>query len=482
MLKILTSFLIVNLFFHSYIIEATATTKEAVIRTRFNRLISRTKFKGRTGVYIRYLGGSRIYRYRSATLMQPASCVKIMTLGTALREMGEKYRFSTKLSGNYSKNTMTTPLYWWSNGDPSVSLDHLRAMVKKIKTAGITSIPKGVIIDTSWFTRKRPPGFDWFYGSQGYLTVPSPVALDGNTVPVEITVENGKPEVQCPLKSPFIKCTNNVRSGKRTKNLRVIAKLNKNILEITALGFISTKSSKEIRRVRVYNPELFAAGILIQVLRDEGIIVPDTWNRGKTPDKTTVLATHSSDNLIELVKSASKHSNNFWSENILNALGALKFSTPGNTQKGLKVVHAMLARSGIGRGKYILSNGSGLFGKTMVSPYTLVSIMQRYSTLKWLHKAMIDSMARPGKEGTLGKRLTEPLTASTVYAKTGTLNSASCLAGYVINKNKTVLFAIINDQLQGGKVIARKMQDEMVITLAKLVTGRKITTNPPRIK
>lgn len=444
--------------------------------------MKRSTVKSRHGVYARWLGGKGIYRWRSKTPMQPASCIKILSTGTALREMGRSFRFETSFYGKYKGNIMTTPLFWKGSGDPSFSVDDLRSVVLKLKRLGIQSIPGGITIDNYAFSRRRTTGFEWKHGTEGYLTAPNAVSVEGNSVGIDIFLKDGKPTVECQVKSPFLKCINKLKTGKKTKKVRAYSRLQDKYLEVVVLGRVGKNHKKKIHeRVRTFKPEMFTAGVLIQLLKDNGIKVPDQFRRGKVPKDTPLLAVHKSKPLFELVKSTNKFSNNFWAENILRALGRYKSGKAGSTWLGLKRVRSMMTRSGIKSSRYVISNGSGLFGKSSISPYSLVSVLQRYSTLSWLHRDIVDSMARPGRDGTLHSRLTTSLTWDILYAKTGTLRTASCLSGYLIHKNRTIIFSVMNDKLKDSARHARKFQDEVVKTLAKLIKGLKISTKPPVI-
>ena len=79
-----------------------------------------------------------------------------------------------------------------------------------------------------------------------------------------------------------------------------------------------------------------------------------------------------------------------------------------------------------------------------------------------------DSLAIAGKDGTLDDRMRGTAAAGNAHAKTGTLNVAICLSGYVTSANDhLVAFAIL---INGGSVDwgkATEAQDKIVVALAK---------------
>lgn len=478
MRKIMDPLRIVKSWFFLPLILATAWPapargQEAELKKKWDRLIREDRTAGRKAVYARWSGvNKRIYGHNLDTPMVPASCLKILSTGVVLRHMGASYRFTSSLLGELKGDTLTTPLYWRGNGDPSMTRDDLAALVRKIREKGVRKIPKGVVIDDTYFDRQKPAGFAFTRGNDGYLALPTPTAVDGNAITVTLEVKEGEVVITCLPASPYHTCSSEVTVGTK-ENLDFVTKTDGDVLSIRAKGTITAAEPKVVNRVRSFDPARFAHGTLLQVLKENGITVDETFARGKTPAKLPGLATHLSDTLAALVRSTNRHSNNFYAENLLKALGAQLAGEPGTTQKGLDAIYAFLTRAGVKRNQVTLANGSGLFGNSKISARALASAMEQFSTLSWLQTLMIDSLPRPGRDGTLYKRFTGTAAEDVVYAKTGTLADASCLAGYIHKGNKTILFAIMQDGIGGNLKGARALQDELVIALAKFFKGQK---------
>jgi D-alanyl-D-alanine carboxypeptidase/D-alanyl-D-alanine-endopeptidase (penicillin-binding protein 4) len=165
-----------------------------------------------------------------------------------------------------------------------------------------------------------------------------------------------------------------------------------------------------------------------------------------------------------------RQSDNFYAEQVLKVIGARVYKPPGSTAKGLLALRGLLARSRVRPGTYVISNGSGLFGQTRMSSSQLVRLLSRVTTLDWLYKALVNSLPVAGQSGTLGSRLSGTAVSGRVYAKTGTMRSVSTLAGYVRGRSKTgavVVFAILHNGFPGGVSNSRRLQDEMVLAMAR---------------
>ncbi len=453
-------------------VPSVAQSQDAELTRRMNRMIAADKTAGRKAVYARWLKGGRIFNHNMDVPMVPASCLKILSSGVVLRHLGESFRFTTTLHGSFEGDSMTTALYWRGDGDPSFTLDNLTAMVRQIRARGVNKIPKGVVLDDTYFDRRTPAGFNAARGHEGYLALPTATAVDGNAITVTHEVRDDAVQVSCFPNSPYHQCSTEVTIGAK-EEIRFTTETKDNVLHIRSRGTITEAAPKVVNRVRAFDSARYQHSILVQVLRDNGFTVPDTFARGKVPDKTPVLATHSSATLAHIVRGTNRHSNNYYSENLLKALGARVRGEPGTTQNGLELVYAFLHRAGVRRNQVVLSNGSGLFGNSRIGARSLANAMNQFATLPWLHALLLDSMARPGRDGTLFRRLTGTAAEDVLYAKTGTLNEASCLAGYIQRGNRTILFAIMQDGINGNQRGARALQDELVIAMSRYIKGQK---------
>jgi len=449
-----------------------ALAQDAELTKKWNRLITADRTAGRKAVYARWMGGKRIFGHNLDQPMVPASCLKLLTTGVVLRHMGAAYKFTTSLLGEIKGDTLLTPLYWRGNGDPSMTLDNLNALVRQLKAKGVTKIPKGVVIDDTYFDRQKPAGFQFGRGNEGFLALPTPTTVEGNAITVTLEIKDADVNITCLPVSPYHTCATEVTVGTK-EDLRFTTETRGDVLHIKAKGTITAAEPKVVSRVRSFDSSRFAHGILLQLLKENGITAADTFARGATPAKVPVIVSHQSDTLAALVRGTNRHSNNFYAENLLKALGAQQGGEPGTTAKGLEAIYSFLVRAGVKRNQVALANGSGLYGNSKIPARALASAMQQFSTLPWLQALMLDSMPRPGRDGTLYKRFTGTAAEDVLYAKTGTLADASCLAGYISKGNKTILFAIMQDGINGDLKGARALQDELIVALAKYFKGQK---------
>lgn len=425
-------------------------------------------------IHVKEAGGAVIFSRKARTKLHPASCVKLVTSTAALRSLGAKHKFKTLLRGKISGATMTTPLYLWGDGDPSLSRDDLKQLAAAIKSKGVTAIPQGIVVDDSYFDGRRwAPGFMRTAGS-AYSAPSGAVSMDHNTVEVEVTPTTmGQPaSVKLLPPSAYLHELFTVRTGKRTTWWGYAAPFKRGV-RVLVRGRIQAGIGPRRRFFRVLHPARYAGESFKRMLEDEGIKVGPA-KRGLLPaTPPPELHRHESAELSELLRRMNRHSNNFYAEQLVKALGAKESNPPGSTKKGLKALRSTLEWVGAGRWSYALANGSGLGGNTKLSARLLVRLLDKIGKAPALHKVIYDSLARPAEPGTL-KRLKNTIAIGRMRAKTGTIKQVSCLAGYVDGKpgKKPLIFAIVHNGFTASILKIRDQQTKIVEALVRYSFNR----------
>ena len=127
-----------------------------------------------------------------------------------------------------------------------------------------------------------------------------------------------------------------------------------------------------------------------------------------------------------------KVSQNLHAELMLRRLGALTGS--GSIADGQVVVAAMLARAGVPRAAYDFSDGSGMSSYNRVAPRGMVTLLRWIALQPW-GAAWTATLPVGGVDGSLAKRFAGTTLAGRIFAKTGTLNASSALAGYMVGRS-----------------------------------------------
>jgi D-alanyl-D-alanine carboxypeptidase len=170
-----------------------------------------------------------------------------------------------------------------------------------------------------------------------------------------------------------------------------------------------------------------------------------------------------------MLKRLNKDSDNFVAEMLLKGLGK-DFYGEGSTAAGARASRDALHALGVKTGTYVVQDGSGLSYGNRLTAAGVIEVLGAMRQREDFDD-YYDSLAIAGKDGTLHDRMRGTAAAGNARAKTGTLNVAVCLSGYVTSANDhLVAFAIL---MNGGSVgtsswtEATAAQDRIVVALAR---------------
>ena len=217
-------------------------------------------------------------------------------------------------------------------------------------------------------------------------------------------------------------------------------------------------------RLPVGNPTLYAVSSLARYLRASGIQVDaevfdgDDLPGGVNYRGAMPLLAHVSPPLDRMIHLINKNSNTFYAEQVFRSL-----APSGTTSAAESRVKQLLRKAGVATDALSIRDGSGLSRKDLVTPKSLVQLLA-YMVKHPEWDAFTQSLPRGGERGTtLARRLSDV----TVQAKTGSIEYARALTGYVVTRdNRLLAFSIIanNYAVSGGSISGTL--DGIVRTLA----------------
>jgi len=229
-------------------------------------------------------------------------------------------------------------------------------------------------------------------------------------------------------------------------------------------------------------PAAYSAKLLTVALRKAGIKVMGKPGSGPVPAGAWVIQRQSSAPLRVLLKRQNKQSDNLFAETFVKGLGK-DFQDLGSTEAGVLVSGATLASMNVPAKAYVVQDGSGLSYGDRLTPYAIVRLLgAMYQRPDF--DAFYDSLAIAGKDGTLANRMRESAATGNARAKTGTLDVATSLSGYVRSANgHLVAFSILvsGDPVDAERAI--KAQDEIVVALAEArLKGKRVRRAAPTLR
>lgn len=349
--------------------------------------------------------------------LTPGSIVKLFVTA-AIIDLNEKetISFDTFFShdGNIINKELLGNIYIKGSGNALLSKDDLVRAIETIIAKGITEIGGDIVTDDSLFDPEawRPKHYGPAYSTSSAL------GLDMHTV--LITAFGSPPEIKIDPPNDVVKVITSLH-GKP------------DIIQIDDLTYsISglTGSTPMKKRFPLKNPSLYLAQTFKTLLKGKGIIFKGTIRNGKTPSDFVLIYTSESKKLEEIVKDINNNSLNVLSENLFLLLGAKKYGAPGTSEKGALALKEFLNNMGITSEEITIADGSGLSPLNRISSRHIASFLEKISEKPWFD-SFYESLPRPGMEGTL-KDIGYINTH--IRAKTGQLDNAYCLAGYIEKK------------------------------------------------
>jgi D-alanyl-D-alanine carboxypeptidase/D-alanyl-D-alanine-endopeptidase (penicillin-binding protein 4) len=349
--------------------------------------------------------GQPVFSKKINTPFIPASTTKLVTAWLALKKWGEDYHFKTR----FYLDSSTQTLWVKGSGDPFLVSEEIQLIAKNLKKLGIKQV-KNITLDNSLFqTDLRLPGTG--KTNNPYDAVPSSIAANFNTVYVKkIKGHLVSAEQETPL-TPYAKqLANHLKKG----SLRINTGRNP------------------------VNAEIYFAELLATFLRQQGVKVGADIVHGQL-DKQVLFYTHqNSKSLAQMIKAMMKYSTNFLANQLILVLSAEAYLRPANAIDVQKYMESTLSKQFKWK-NFAMKDGAGLSRENRLSPVQLVDLLQAFK--EWKHLL--------------------PEIETGIFAKSGTMNRISTLAGYIVEDNQWQPFAIMMNQ-----AVPYKFRNRIAVALA----------------
>lgn len=426
------------------------------------------------GVGLLVMEGHReIYALAPDTLRNPASNQKLVTAATALLELGPDHRMHTRLYGRI-ENGRIADLVLRGEGDPSLEHVHLWELADALADRGVRAVDR-IWVDGSFFDDQiLPPAFEQqpnetaaFRAAVGAVAVDQssfvlrvlPGGSVGATTAVRLAA-SGHFEVDNGMTTTEGGAPNVIASQRALPDGRMQLVLRGTMpIGLVGVGY----------RRRIEHPLVYAGHAMVDALDRVGIRGGRRVALGRGPDGLALLADHESPSLAQLLHRVGKNSDNFYAEMILKAIGARR-ATPATSARGAEVCQAVLERAGVPRGAVTIVNGSGLFEGNRIAPRHVVQLLGYVYQDPRVRAEYLAHLAIGGVDGTLRRRLSNLPRGVIVRAKTGTLNDAVSLSGYLVaagDTERVVRFSYLANGIRGKQGAARQLIDDVLRAVAE---------------
>lgn len=390
------------------------------IKTEIDHILRKVPSKSNYGILIiNPMKEDTLYAHHVNTPLIPASNTKLFTTAVAIYYLGPEYQIATKFftdAKRQNSNQLDGNLYLKGYGNGLFSDDDLDKMIYDLKSKGIKEINGDIIGDDTFFDDVYSRS-DWIEDETKTLSLP----------PVSALVLNKNKHV--------------VKKKVRRKRYKFVTE------------FFS-------------DPPLMIAQILYNKLKAASITVTGTYRKGSTPRSAVELGAHSI-KLKEYLRTVNKRSDNFLAECLFKIVGAISSGKEGSAFYAAQTINKFLYDNDVPSEGTKIVDGSGLSRNNQVSVGSIVGLLEKiYFDIRY-YDTFYNSLSTAGTDGTLRNRMKDPMLDVNFRGKTGTLNGASSVSGYLKLKNgDDIIISMIFEFSKNSNNYYRNVEDEIIEKLA----------------
>jgi len=429
--------------------------------------------------------GETLYTRNADKLFMPASNQKIITGAVALAQLGADHRWTTSLlaRGQVRNGVLKGDLVVRGNGDPSISshmrgdaLTPLRELADSLRARGITRIRGRLVAAPSPFT-DASLGFGWEWDDLDESYGAGVDALYFNEGFTEVLVRAGQrpgEPVQATTRPAathprlIVRATTVARpmtSGDSAQRKPAITVgYDSSHTGVLVAGTIAVGDTAVLELALRDHPGAFVAA-LREALRSRGVRIDEA--RTDSSARLDSLVALRSPTLREILPYFEKPSQNQIGELLFKSI-ALKATGVGRADSAQQVVGRQLVAWGAEPDGFAVRDGSGLSRHDYVSPRTLVRVLDAMRRHPDFH-LFYDALPVAGVDGTLDTRMRGTPAQGNVRAKTGYIDKARSLSGYVTTADgRMLIFSLLCNNYSVPTKMTERVQDALAIRLATL--------------
>jgi D-alanyl-D-alanine carboxypeptidase/D-alanyl-D-alanine-endopeptidase (penicillin-binding protein 4) len=420
--------------------------------------------------------GEILYARNAGNYFTPASDAKLFTTALALTTLGPEYRVRTTIStsGTLDANgVLNGDLVLTGRGDANLSnrkfpyekkVEHdgapekaLAALADAVVAGGVKEIAGGVVADDSLFQLERfPSGWTiddmlWSYGA-----AVSAIAVNDNTFTVDLRAgehEGDAATFTVEPASDFYTIENSVHTSARGSEEKpaVVREPGSRLIRLS--GSLPVGAQPRHLTIAIEEPAEYAAALLARLLEARGIQIHGAARARHSGDPAlssadgsteTILAERTSEPLAEEIRHVNKNSLNLHAE-LLLLLAAHEKAGATAREDAVKFAADFYKAAGIADGDVVLSDGSGLSRRDLVTPRAIVQLLNYAATQPW-GEIYRSSLPIAGEDGTLFERMKNTAAEGRIFAKTGTVEHVVALSGYATTtRGAHLIFSILGN-------------------------------------
>lgn len=481
--------------------------------------------------------GEVLYSLNADRYFLPASNAKLFTSALTLATLGTDYCFHTTIesrSGLGNDGVLAGDLVLVGRGDPNLSNrifpfakkterdgppeKILAEMADAVVARGVKKITGDVIGDDSFFAGGAyPSGWAiddmlWSYG------VPvSALEINDGVFFLELHAAEvvGAPVTLTVAPSTNVyQIQNEVVTGAKGSPQKLSVEREPGSTLVIVWGSMPVGAQPHSMAIAIDRPAEFAAALLKSLLEARGVVIEGhararhtedsgAWYKddgssamtdnishacgaaasflsiqsaAMIPPSPGIFAEHVSLPIPDDLRVMAKISQNLHAELFLRTAARMKTGDPSE-DAALKFEQDFRIGLGLKEDDVVMTDGSGLSRKDMVSPQSEVSLLRWVTEQPWagIYRSVLPVA---GEDGTLMDRMKGTPAAGNVWAKTGSLSHVDSLAGYATStRGAHLVFSFIGNNHNLKSKAATDVMDALAVAMVEELGLRRA---PPR--
>lgn len=450
----------------------------AELTAEVNRLIANVSPDLNVGIQIKSMRyGDTLYKRNNERMFVPASILKVFTAESALLYLGSNFKFTTVFATDakaINHGVLQGNLYLIHSGDPSLTYFDLADLMSTLKSRHIQQINGNIYIDTSAYDQEiYGPG--WISNDTRfcYAAPISASIINHNCMVLQVAPNKsvGRRASIIENRRFYISGVQNdvITKPRGTRSCSVHLGTEQGGIVLSGCmpkGHHKKDVSAVVSNIVHYNKSLVQSLFQRYGIQVNGAILP-----GSATGNVSIVASHESKALRDLISEMLKKSDNIIAGSIFKKLGEVYSKRPGSWENGSTAVTQILKQKmGVNTSNMNVLDGSGLSRDNLISPAQMMQVLDFAYHNGATNYDFITALPIAGVDGTLKHRMKN--IKWKVRAKTGTMSGVVALAGYVISKKQEPLaFVIIINGRMGMGWRYKEMENKIMTVLTNYSRG-----------
>jgi D-alanyl-D-alanine carboxypeptidase/D-alanyl-D-alanine-endopeptidase (penicillin-binding protein 4) len=412
--------------------------------------------ENQVGIWVQDIGNpTPLLAQGEKTAFNPASVMKLVTTLAALDSLGPAHTFKTRilLDGALVDGVLQGNLVLQGGGDPALTLERFWLLLREVRARGIREIRGDVMLDTRYYQLDPidSAAFDQA-PLRPYNAPPAALLVNFNSLNLRLgVVDVGAAKAisarldPMPAEAPLGLVNQLQLSDAPCNGWRESLTPQTENGSLRLVGAYPSTCGEQSLPLNLLSPTDTVATTFAALWHELGGLHSGKVRAGAAEASARPLFEFESPPLAQLVRDINKFSNNVMAKMLFLDLGAARFEAPATWEKGARAVRTWASEHAIEMPELALENGAGLSRNERISAASLAQLLS-YAATRPVYYEFAASLPAVGLEGTQKGRMNGSASVGQAWLKTGTLNSARNMAGYVLGPDgrRRILVMLIN--------------------------------------